>query len=81
MRSFSSNDSVASPSLPPPLIPSSSSTQSERKSEQPSSSSATSNPLDSLLDKTDLSKWATTSHNQQEKLDNNSTTPNGNVLT
>jgi len=80
MQSFSGNDSFASPSLPPPLIPSSS-TQSERKSEQPSSSATSSNPLDSLLDKTDLSKWATTSHNQQEKLENNNTTPNGNVLT
>ena len=79
MQSFSGDDPFGS-SLPPPLLPSTSSTQSETKSEQPPSS-ATSNPLDSLLDKNDYSKWATTTHNQQEKLENNSTTPNGNVLT
>jgi len=66
--------------LPPPLIPASSSSQS--KSEQPPSSSATKNPLDSLLSKNELSKWAATSHNQQEKQeDTNNMTANGNVLT
>ena len=74
MDSLSSDESF-SPSLPPPLIPSTSSTpQASNKLDETTISN---DPLDRLLDKNDLSKWLSSS-NQQE---NNTTTANGNVLT
>ena len=77
------NDEPFSSSLPPPLIPSTSSTSS--KITEDLATTAKSDPLDQLFDKSDLSKWVTTSssNQQQEKNTNtttSTTTPNGNVL-
>ena len=75
-----SNDDSFSLSLPPPLIPStSSSPQVNRKTDD---TVASSDPLDLLLDKSDLTKWVTTSSNGQQPQEKNATpTANGNVLT
>ena len=76
-----SNDDPFSSSLPPPLIPSTSSLpQDDTKTD----TTASSDPLDRLLDKNDLSKWVISNSSQQQE--NNattttSTTANGNVLT
>lgn len=77
-----SNDDPFSSSLPPPLIPStSSSPQVDRKTVDCPSTTGSNNPLDRLLDKSDLSKWVTTSSSNQQQQENNTTTANGNVLT
>ena len=77
-----SNDDPFSSSLPPPLIPStSSSSQVDGRTDSCASTTASSDPLDRLFDKNDLSKWVTTSSSSQQQQDNNTTTANGNVLT
>ena len=82
MDTLSSDDPFSS-SLPPPLIPSSSTSSSpqvNRKTDDCASTTGSNNPLDWLLDKSDLSKWVTTSSSNQQQ-ENNTTTANGNVLT
>lgn len=81
MDTLSHDDSS---SLPPPLIPSTTSShQVDAKTDDCPPTAKSSNPLDQLLDKNDLSKWMSSSNNssnssqRQEK----HATPNGNVLT
>ena len=83
MDTITNDDPFSSSCLPPPLIPSTSSSTLSKKTEDLSSTTAKSDPLDQLLDKSDLSKWVTTSssNQQQEKNTTTTTTPNGNVLT
>lgn len=77
-----SNDDPFSPTLPPPLIPStSSSPQVNRKTDECPSTTANFDPLDRLLDKSDLTKWVATSSQQQQEKTTTTATANGNVLT